>query len=118
MHDYRRFRIAESNDVTILQLVDPRLFDTVVVSELEDELLSLVELRSPRKVLVDFCDVGHCSTSVINGLLRVKKRLVSRNGRLALCGMTESIRDAYRMLNLDGTVFTIFATREEALAAM
>ena len=115
MPEYRRFHLTEEGDVTIVQLVDPKIFDTLVVSDLEDELLDLVELREPKKILVDFESVTQCSTSVINGLLRTKKRLVRRDGHLGLCGMTDSIRDAYRMLNLDGTVFKIFDTRERAI---
>ncbi|MFV1968295.1 MAG: STAS domain-containing protein [Pirellulaceae bacterium] len=116
MHEYRRFHLAEDRGVTIVHLVDPRIFDTLVVSDLEDELLDMVELQAPQKLLIDFEDVTQCSTSVINGLLRAKKRLLGRGGQLGLCGMTASIRSAYRMLNLDGTVFKIFDTREQAVA--
>jgi anti-anti-sigma regulatory factor len=118
MPEYRRFDVVEEQDVTIVQLVDPKIFDTLVVSDLEDELLNLVELQAPAKVVVDFQRVTHCSTSVINGLLRAKKRLLSRNGRFGLCGMTDSIRDAYRMLNLDGTVFRIFESRDRAIGEL
>jgi anti-anti-sigma regulatory factor len=118
MPEYRRFDLVEEQDVTVVQLVDPKIFDTLVVSDLEDELLSLVELKAPKKVVVDFQKVTHCSTSVINGLLRTKKRLLNRNGQLGLCGMTDSVRDAYRTLNLDGTVFKIFDTRDHAIAKL
>jgi anti-anti-sigma regulatory factor len=118
MKEYQRFSLTKDRGVTIVQLVDPRIFDTIVVSDLEDELLDLVELQAPERLLIDFRKVTQCSTSVINGLLRAKKRLMNRDGQLGLCGMTVSIRDAYRMLNLDGTVFQIFDTCEQALEKM
>ena len=66
MTNYQRFDLAEDGDVTVVRLVDPKIFDTLVVSDLEDELLDLVEIRKPKKILVDFGNVTHCSTSVIN----------------------------------------------------
>jgi anti-anti-sigma regulatory factor len=117
MFDYRHFTVDQSDKVAVIRVADPRLFDTLIVTEFEDELLDFVGMHSPQNVLIDFDVVTHCSTAVINGLLRAKKRLVARKGQLALCGMADSIREAYRTLNLDGTVFTIYNHRDEALAA-
>ncbi len=36
---------------------------------------------------------------------------------MKLCSMNDMIREAYRMLNLDGTVFMIYDTLDEALDA-
>jgi anti-anti-sigma regulatory factor len=118
MTAYRHFLLQEQGDIVILELAAPNLFDTLIVGELENELLSYLEDRAPSKLLVDFGGVSHCSTGVINGLLRAKKRLLSHGGQLALCGMSDPIRDAYRMLNLDGTVFMIFEDRAQGLGAM
>ena len=38
-------------------------------------------------------------------------------GELKLCGMSEPVRDAFGMLNLDGTVFEIHDRETDALAA-
>jgi anti-anti-sigma regulatory factor len=61
--------------------------------------------------------VAHCSTSVINGLLRAKKKLLAGGGRIKLCQLHPLIREAYRLLNLDGTVFHIHDSEAEALTA-
>ena len=67
--------------------------------------MELLDQRRPARVLVDFDAVTHCSTAVINGLLRAKRRLLSYGGQLGLCHMRSTVREAYRVLNLDGTVF-------------
>jgi anti-anti-sigma regulatory factor len=108
MGKYERFDLQTIEDVLVLHLADPKLFETVMVSELEEDLLDVLKQQQPRKMLVNFARVTHCSTSVINGLLRAKKRLVSDGGSLLLCGMRDTIREAYRILNLDGTAFEIF----------
>jgi len=118
MTDWRHWTIEEQSGVTVAGPTDPRLSDTLLVSEVEDELLALVAQERPAKLLVDFDLVTHSSTAVINGLLRAKKQLLAHGGRLALCHLRPTIREAYRVLNLDGPVFTIYETRPQAIAAM
>jgi anti-anti-sigma regulatory factor len=88
------------------------------VSDLQDEILDLLEKQSPVKLLVDFEAVGRCTTEVISIMLRAKKRLHPRGAHLGLCGMKDVVREAYQLLNLDGTVFMIYADRERGVRAM
>lgn len=113
---YEHFAVNRVDGVFMVELSDPKLFDTAVITEWQDELLRLVDTERPAKMVVDFSKVVHCSTAVINGLLRAKKRIVKADGQLKLCGMADSIRDSYRLLNLDGTVFRIYETMDEAIA--
>jgi hypothetical protein len=39
------------------------------------------------------------------------------SGRLLLCGLNRHLREKMRMLNLEGTLFTIYKSRSEAIAA-
>jgi anti-anti-sigma regulatory factor len=115
--EYQHLLIRREGEVLVVELIDPKLFDTTTVTQLQDELLLLVDTERPSKAVVDFVRVVHCSTAVINGLLRAKKRVFANGGQLKLCGMTTGIRDAYKMLNLDGTVFQIYDTLEKAVLA-
>ena len=117
MAEFRHFSVQLMDGVTVVQVLAPRLTDSLTVAEFQDELLEMIESDLPDKVVVSFKGVVHCSTAVINGLLRAKKRLLTINGSLRLCGMMEVIRDAYRILNLDGTVFHIDEALEDSLAA-
>jgi anti-anti-sigma factor len=115
MPQYRHFAVEPKGNVAVIQLLDAKLADALVVTELQDELLDFIEGENPTNVLVSFNGVNQCSTAVINGLLRAKKRLMADGGQLKLCGMNDMIREAYRMLNLDGTVFKIYGTEDDAL---
>ena len=115
--EYQHLMVRREGDVLVVELIDPKLFDTTTVTKLQDELLRLVDAERPSKAIVDFGRVVHCSTAVINGLLRAKKRVMADGGQLKLCGMTAGIRDAYKMLNLDGTVFQIHDTLDSAVLA-
>lgn len=114
---YQHLVVRREGDVLVVELIDPKLFDTTTVTQLQEELLLLVDTERPCKAIVDFSRVVHCSTAVINGLLRAKKRILANRGQLRLCGMTSGIRDAYKMLNLDGTVFQIHDSLKDAIVA-
>ncbi len=79
--------------------------------------MEAITSRGRRKLLVSFSEVGRCSTDVINGLLLAKKRLLAEGGELKLCEMSPNIRHTYQLLNLDGTVFRIYDTVDDALLA-
>ncbi len=117
MAESQYFSVQMVADVAVLQVLAPKLSDSLTVSEFQDELMAMIETDLPKKLVVSFKGVQHCSTAIINGLLRAKKQLVVDNARLRLCGMTSMMREAYRMLNLDGTVFDIDDTLDESLAA-
>ena len=118
MSKYKRIAVDKNGSIDIVRLVDAQLFDHVHLNELQDELAAFVEEAEPEKVIFDFSVVEFCSTSLINTLLKVKRGLAKDGGRVRLCGMRESVREAFKMLNLDGTVFDIDDTIDEAKAAL
>jgi anti-anti-sigma regulatory factor len=107
MATYRHFDSETVNDVVVARLVDRRLADTMAINELQDELLLLLDREPTKKLLVNFRGVMQCSTSVINALLRAKKKLLTQGGQIKLCELHP---------DLDGTVFHIHDTEAEALA--
>ncbi len=117
MRRYHHFQVKQQDDVTVLELVDPQLVEYLLVEELREELGNFFEEQQPLKILVDFSNVRWSSTAGVNGLLRIRERLKTVGGQLKLCGMSADVRDKFRMLNLDGRVFDIYADRSEALAA-
>jgi anti-anti-sigma regulatory factor len=76
-----------------------------------------VEGNSPTQLLVDFSQVEYCSTAIISALLRARKTIVAEGGQVRFWGMRENVREAFRMLNLDGSIFDIHETSGSALAA-
>ncbi len=111
-----RLRVEEKGDVLVANILGKSLLDSAVIRELSGELMAVVADR-PHKLVVRFAEVSRCSTEVINVLLQAKKRLLTDGGDLHICEMSESIRHTFRILNLDGTVFAIFETQEDAIGA-
>jgi anti-anti-sigma regulatory factor len=117
MAEYKRFEVTHQADVTVLRLVDAELSDLVLQDAVHDELMWLVEEDKPTKLLIDFSAVQYCTTGIINSLLTTKKRIVAGGGAFKLCGLTKHVHDAFMALNLENTVFDVYATPAEALAA-
>ena len=115
MAEFQRFELQQNEDVTILHLADPKLFDALTISELEDELLKMIDELKPPKVLVNFAPSSIARHRSLMASCRTKKKLLAINGQIKLCGMRDTLREAYRLLNLEGTVFQIYDSANEAL---
>ena len=103
----KRFDVEIDGDVTVVRLNDPKLYEMILITELHDELLQYIEQHQPDKLLVDFAMVTQCSSAVINSMLMARKRLRSRGASMRLCSMHKQVREAFRVLRLDGTLFEI-----------
>jgi anti-anti-sigma factor len=117
MVQFQHFDIHCHDDFTELRLADTTYYDVTRYAEVQDELMQLVEERNSTKLVVNFNRIRYCSTALINGVLKAQKRLVELGGTMKLCGMSEGVGDAFRMLGLDGTVFHVYRSEAEALAA-
>ncbi len=118
MVQHKHFDVETDQDVTIVRLSDPKLHDMILITELHDELLEYVEQQRPRKLLIDFTCVTQCSSAVINSVLLTRKRLMSYQGVMQLCSMHPQVRQAFRILKLDGTLFQIHEALPDALRAL
>jgi anti-anti-sigma factor len=111
---YKHFEIETERGVTVVQLTDLELLDQLVTHEMQEELVRFVEEDKPKWLIVNFDGVRRCSTEIINAMLRTRKRISALGGDMRLCSMHHTIRDVFRMLNLEGNVFEIFDTLAEA----
>jgi anti-anti-sigma factor len=117
MGEYHCFEIEQYGGATVIRLVDPQRMTGLLVGEFQEELQKFVESQAPKRVVIDFGRVAFCSSAVIDALIRAKRRLVSAGGQVRLCDMTPEVREAFGMLNLDGTVFQIVPSVSEAASS-
>jgi anti-anti-sigma regulatory factor len=111
---YQHFTVEREGEITVIKLTDLELLDQLVTHEMQDELVRFVDEEKPKWLIVSFDRVRRCSTEIINSMLRSRKRVAALEGDIRLCSMRSTIRDVFRMLNLEGNVFEIFDTLDEA----
>ena len=113
---YRFVTTETVNDTTIVQAVDPYLQGTTVAELVKLELAQIVEASPNQNLIIDLGNVKMISSSVISSLLALKRQLATEGVSLRLCSMSESLRYVFKTLNMDGTIFDIFETVEDALS--
>ncbi len=117
MPAYKRFQVFQDGDVTIIRLVDKELSDLLMQDEFLEEVMGLIENEKPGKLLINFQVVDYCTTGIINTLINAKRRLIAQQGRMKLCALSQHVHEAFRALNLEGTVFDVYESESDGVAA-
>lgn len=117
MTDYKHFRVEDLDETTVLHLHDAEYFDRLVINELQDEMVEFVKTQTPDRLLISFGPVRRMSSELIGGLIKVRDWTVGNDGHLKLCDMHKSIREVFKMMNLDGKMFEIHDSMPQALDA-
>ncbi len=113
---YRYFRVQQLGDETIVTLTVKDFRNQVANVEMKSEFVKYAQEDKPKHLIVNFENVALFSTELIGTMLSVKK-LRGEDGELKLCCMEEILRDVFRLLRLDGTVFEIHDTVNNARKA-
>jgi anti-sigma B factor antagonist len=117
MSAFKTFRVETNDGVAVVRFSQHTLLGHGLIGDLRSEFFAFIDAESPQKMLIDFTDVEFCSTEVISLLLNIKRRLAKHNGRLKLSSMKDNVREVFRMLNIEKTVFDIHDSTNEALAS-
>ena len=111
------FRRELVDGVTVVTLDGRQVLDREKLAELREEMTQLVDQERPQKLLVDFDGLQYCTSEFIGVLIRAHRQLSKESGRVDLCNLQSTIREVFKTLNLDGTMFHIHPSRKEALKA-
>ncbi len=118
MSKYQHFEVHKRGEATEIRLANPLTWDITRYAQFHQEVDDFVKSDRPTFLLVDFSEVDYCSTAIISALLRAKNTIVSGGGKVRFWGMCESVREGFRMLNLDGPIFDIYETSGSAIATL
>jgi len=110
-----RLRVTRSDDVVVVELADRRILDEETISQIAEELFSLIAASRNHKVVVDFINVTNMSSGALGILITLHKRIREKDGQLRLCNIRPSIYEVFVITRLN-EVFTICETREAAVS--
>lgn len=83
--------------------------------DLEVQLNQLLNENSAKKIILDFSNVQHISSSGLRVIVSFYKRVVSNDGKLAITSLNNNIKKIFKIVELD-TVFDIYDSIDEALS--
>ena len=90
--------------------------DLFTAPELKQVLADSIESGRVR-IVIDLTDTTFLDSTALGVLIGAVKRLRSRDGALAIVNVDENISKTFEITGLD-QIFTIVATREEAIDAV
>jgi anti-sigma B factor antagonist len=107
----------EPGNITVVQLADRKILDEISITQIGEQLKSLVAQSKPPRVVLDFSNVAHMSSSALGMLISLNKRIREESGQLRLCCIQPTIHEVFVITRLT-EIFEIRRTREEALTSM
>lgn len=105
-------KVEQSGDILIIEL--PGRLDAVGVAAIETQLSETLKSHKG-KALADLTGVTFVASLALRMLLTNLKTVQALGGDLRLCGLQPQIGEIFRKSRFD-TLFTIYETREQALA--
>ena len=115
MSNYKTIAVQQHVDITLVHFTDAKMLDHEQIVGVRSELLDLANDRKPKKVVINFGGITFCSSELISALMLFWKRIASDGGQIRLAGMNDNIREVFIITRLDGTVFEIFPTANDAM---
>jgi anti-anti-sigma factor len=117
--------VEYAGEVIVIRIMYEELMSDSDILKLEDTVIPLIDAKGGTKMVLDFSGVHIISSSALGFLIRLKKTLEHRQGRLKVCCITEKVKNAandkyiyevFKIVKLD-TFFEIYGNVDEALAS-
>ena len=97
----QHLRVEIITGITIVGVVNTDLLAEDVIQEVSDQLFQLLDEHGADKLLVNFRDVRFMSSAMVAQLVKLHRKIAKINGKLKLCGFNPTIREVFRISNLD-----------------
>jgi len=109
-----RLNIATEGEVAVVELVDKKILDEQTISEIGERLYGLVAASARPRIVLDFVNVAHMSSSALGMLITLHKRVREKAGQLRLCNIRPTIYEVFVITRLN-EVFSICPDRDTAV---
>lgn len=115
--DSERLKVSSEGDVTIVELAEKKILDEIAILQMGEQLFQIVKDSQVPKLVLDFTNVAHMSSSALGVLITLHKRIREKQGKLALCSIQPTIGEIFEITRLN-EIFTICRARVEAVQAV
>jgi anti-anti-sigma factor len=106
--------VQKQHDVTIIELIDKKILDESCIGRLSEQLTRLADGDKFPRMVLDFCNVAHMSSSALSMLITLHKKVREKKGQLRLCNIKPAIFEVFKITRLN-EVFGISGSRDEAV---
>ena len=106
-------RVTDEGGIIEVRLMMDAVVDESSIQHLDRELKDLVDGREAPKLIIDFGNVRHLSSSALGTLISVNSAVQDRGGELRLAAIGGTILEVFKITKLD-RIFVIDETTEDA----
>ncbi len=114
MSEFKCIELLNKDDISVVKLIDNKVTDAERIAALGEELMTLASPSS--RVLINMDNVRFLSSSAINKLIVLERRLTSNGGNLKLSNLRPEVEEVFNITQLH-SVFDIRVNEEDALTA-
>jgi len=112
-----RLCVTDEDGTKIVELTEAKILDELSIAEIGEELTELVAQASKPKIVLDFANVAHMSSSALGMLITLHKRICEKEGQLCLCNIRPEIHEVFVITRLN-EIFRIHQSRGEAIESL
>jgi anti-anti-sigma factor len=114
---YPRLSVETRRTGVAISILATELKDESILQEVEDQVVEFVKKNTPKRVVIDFGAVRFMSSMMLRSLIRIRDWVIGNNGQLRLAAISPPIREVFRITQLEGRLFLIHDTVDEAFDA-
>ncbi len=106
------FQCSRLGEGVLIRFHQEMLTDEINVDQLGHELTAVVDQLGWSQIIISLLNVTHITSSVLGKLIHLHRHLQRKQGKLALCELSENVTEIMETSRLD-TYFSIFPTVED-----
>jgi anti-sigma B factor antagonist len=107
--------VKEVDGVAVVTLLDTSTLDQGdKVEALAKDLISLIDTKKHKKILLNLYNAGYISSTMLGHLVRMHRKMQEVKGKVRLCCLRPPVMDAFKVSQFD-RLFEIFPDEPSAL---
>ena len=106
--------VFNKGEIRIISINCKKLLEEEHINSVREQILEVIDKSISPKIVIDFSAVEFLSSAMLGALIRIKKAVDDKNGKLALCEIQSSIKKIFKITSLD-KLFNIYGKSEKAL---
>jgi len=117
MNPLRRIIVREESDCLVVRFIDSGITDQVQIHEIGRELRLALAALPDAGLVLNFVGIRQFSAQAVHMLVTVQRELSGGDRRMAICGLEDELRQAFRLCEVE-EAFDFYDTKQEALTAL
>jgi len=111
--DPARLKVTRTGDVVLVEFTTRKILDEANITEIGEQLTSLVEREEKPRIIISFGAVDHLSSAALGTLITINNKIKQRSGQLRLSDINPQIYEVFLITKLN-KLFRIYPTVKEA----